>query len=125
MTTNKNNIKDNKSPQAINPNWIYGLLLFFIIVTFFINPISNIKEISWLQFEQNILSQHEVEKIVVVNKEVAEIYIKQDRLENEKHKTISDNVITGNTGPYYIIQIGAVESFDSKLENAQQQMFPY
>ena len=124
MATNKNNVKDNKSPKAFNPNWIYGLLLFFIIATFFTNPISNITEISWLQFEQNILSEHDVEKIVIVNKEIAEIYIKQDRLEDEKYKAIPKNIITGKTSPQYIIQIGAVESFESKLENAQQNFEP-
>ena len=120
METNKNNVKENKSPKTFNPNWIYGLLLCFLIVTFFINPISNIEEISWLQFEQNILSEHDVEKIVVINKETAEIYIKQDRLKDEKYKVIPENIIIGKNGPHYIIQIGAVESFESKLEKAQQ-----
>lgn len=124
MATNKNNVKDNKSPKAFNPNWIYGLFLFFIIVTFFINPISKTTEISWLQFEQNMLSKHDVEKIIVINKETAEIYIKQDRLEDEKYKAIPENIITGKTSPQYIIQIGAVESFENKLENAQQHFKP-
>jgi cell division protease FtsH len=124
MATNKKNTKNSKSPKPFNPNWIYGLLLFFIIVTFFINPTSNIEEISWMQFEQNILNQHDVEKILVANKEIAEIYIKQDKIENEKYKTISENGITGRTGPHYIIKIGAVESFERKLENAQQNFKP-
>ena len=124
MGNNKSNVKNNKSPKAFNPNWIYALLIFFIITTFFFNPISNREEISWLKFEQNILRDHDVEKIVIINKEIAEIYIKKDRLEDEKYKTISGNIITGKTGPHYFIQIGAVESFERKLENAQQNFEP-
>ena len=124
MGDNKNNIKDEKSPKAFNPNWIYALLLFFIITTFFLNPISNMEEISWLKFEQNILGEHDVEKIVIINKEIAEIYIKKGRLEDEKYKTISENIITGKKGPHYFMQIGAVESFERKLENAQQNFEP-
>jgi cell division protease FtsH len=124
MVTNKKKVKDNNSPKVFDPNWIYGLLLFLIIASFFFNPISEAKEISWLQFEQNILSEHDVAKIIVINKEIAEIYIKQDRLEDEKYKPISKNIITGKINPQYIIQIGAIESFESKLENAQQNFTP-
>ena len=124
MGNNKSNVKNNKSPKVFNPNWIYALLVFFIITTFFFNPISNREEISWLKFEQNILGEHDVEKIIVINKEIAEIYIKKDRLEDEKYKTISGNIITGKMGPHYFIQIGAVESFERKLENAQQNFEP-
>ena len=52
------------------------LLLFSI----FYNPFENTKEISWLQFEQKMLSQSAVDKIVVINKETAEIYIKADKI---------------------------------------------
>ena len=82
------------------------------------------EEISWLKFEQNILGEHDVEKIVIINKEIAEIYIKKGRLEDEKYKTISENIITGKKGPHYFMQIGAVESFERKLENAQQNFEP-
>ena len=47
-----------------------------------------------------------------------------ERLEDEKYKDISVRVITGKTGPQYAIKIGAVESFENKLENAQQNFKP-
>ncbi|SDI29549.1 ATP-dependent zinc metalloprotease FtsH [Winogradskyella thalassocola] len=120
MATNKNSDKNNKLPKRFNPYWIYALLLLFIITTFFFNPTSTAKEISWLQFEQNILKEQDVEKIVILNKEIAEIYIKQEKLEDDEDQSISKNIITGETRPQYYIQIGAVESFENKLENAQQ-----
>ena len=86
MATNKNSDKNNKSPKTFNPYWIYALLLLFIITTFFLNPNSTTKEISWLQFEQNILKKQDVEKIIIINKEIAEIFIKQ---EDDKDKSTS------------------------------------
>ena len=123
MENNTNSNKD-KSPKVFNPSWFYALLLIFFIFTFLINPISNLKEISWLHFEQNMLSQHDVEKIVVVNKETAEIYIKQERLSDEKYKDIFKSISFNKTEPQYVIKIGSVDSFENKLENAQQNFTP-
>ncbi|MDD3721135.1 MAG: ATP-dependent zinc metalloprotease FtsH [Lutibacter sp.] len=121
MTANKNNTKD-KKPKPFNPYWLYGFLLSLFIITFFLNPISNTKEISMLQFEQNMLSQGDVEKIIVVNKETAEIYIKPNRLTDEKYKDAVKNI--AETSPQYIIKIGSVESFENKLEKAQEHFAP-
>lgn len=72
-----------------------------------------------MKFEQNMLSQGDVEKIIVVNKEIAEVYIKSDRLSDEKYKDVTQD-IKNTTGPQYVIKIGSVDSFETKLENAQE-----
>lgn len=116
--------KKTKPPKKFNINWVYALFFMFLIVMFFTNQNADTKAVSWLQFERDILSQHDVEKIVVVNKETAEIYIKQNRLNDEKYKDVPKNFITGKTGPQYEIEIGSVESFENKLENAQKDFKP-
>src|SRR5690554_4384402 len=112
----KNNSND-KKPNPFNAYWIYGLILVFFTIIFFLNPISETKEISTLQFEQEMLSKGDVEKIIIVNKETAEIYIKSDRLSDEQYKDIK-----GETGPQFIIKIGSIESFVNKLEKAQEDI---
>lgn len=107
-------------PEGYRPNWLYFLFLFFVIFTIFNWPSSKPKEISWLSFEKNMLSAHDVAKIVVVNKEFAEIYIKEDRLKDPKYQDISKGPFKTELGPHYTIQIGSVESFESKLQQAQQ-----
>ncbi|MGB3345167.1 MAG: ATP-dependent zinc metalloprotease FtsH [Aequorivita sp.] len=121
MTTKK---KDNKgkTPKTTNPYWLYVSLLVFILI-FFLNPFSQTNEIGWLQFERDMLSQGDVEKIIVVNKETAEIYIKPDRLSEGKYKEDLKS-IKDETGPQYIIKIGSVESFENKLEKAQEEFPP-
>ena len=77
-----------------------------------------------MHFEQNMLSQYDVEKIVVINKETAEIYIKQERLSDEKYKDIFKSISFNKTEPQYVIKIGSVDSFENKLEKAQQNFSP-
>lgn len=120
MNAKKNNSK-NKKPNNSNSYWLYGILLLFGLI-FFFNPSSKSHEISWLQFEQEMLSQGDVDKIVVVNKETAEIYIKPDRLSEEKYRDVNGD--RGHLAPHYTIKIGAVESFESKLDKAQEDVAP-
>jgi AFG3 family protein len=111
-------------PKGYKPNWLYFLFLFFILFTLFNWPSAKLKEINWLTFEKTMLSAHDVAKIVVVNKEFAEIYIKKDRLSASKYKEIPQDGFMAESGPHYTIQIGSVESFESKLQQAQQDFLP-
>lgn len=116
--TIKKNENQNKSPRAYNPYWLYAIMFVFIISFYFRNSMSNEKEISWLHFDRDMLSQHDVEKILIINKETAEIYIKQDRLAEEKYKDIPE------TGPQYKMEIGSIDNFERKLHEAQQNFAP-
>ena len=111
-------------PKGYKPNWLYYLFLFFIFLTLFNWPSAKPKEISWLTFEKTMLSAHDVSKIVVVNKEYAEIYIKKNRLNESKYKDLPKGGFMAESGPHYTIQIGSVESFESKLQKAQQDFLP-
>jgi len=119
MSKKNNNIKTPKRPNLF---LLYGSLIILALF-FFINLASATQEVGWLEFEQDMLSQNDVEKIVVVNKETAEIYIKPDRLSsgryNEDLKSSTDK-----TGPHYVIKIGSVESFENKLARVQEDFAP-
>ncbi|HLW39375.1 MAG TPA: ATP-dependent metallopeptidase FtsH/Yme1/Tma family protein, partial [Brumimicrobium sp.] len=108
----KNN--PSKLPKRNNQYLIYGLFLI-LMFSFFFNPFTERNEISWLEFEQEMLSQNEVDRIVVINKETAEVYIKKDLLSEDKYKDLKSD-----SGPHYFIEIGSVESFENKLEKAQE-----
>ena len=124
-STSENNKKSSKPPfGGYGFSWFYfflfGLILWIVI---FSNPVSGTKEISWTFLQDSLLAQHDVEKIVVVNKEMAEIYIKPDLLEDSKYKEITDR-FGSKTGPHYRMTIGSVETFENKLQLAQQNFLP-
>jgi cell division protease FtsH len=105
--------------------WFYFFLFAFILAfSFFSNSVSSVKEVSWQEFERTMLSQHDVAKIVVVNREIAEIYIKQERLEDPEYKPITENLFGSGSGPHFTLRIGSVESFENKLQRAQQDFAP-
>ncbi len=124
----KNNMSEGNKPKTpfkgYKPSWSYFLFLFLIFFLISLASIFKTKEISWLEFERNMLSQHDVEKIVVINKEIAEIYIKSERLSDTKYKEISEGLFGSNTGPHYALNIGSIESFENKLELVQQDFSP-
>ena len=59
-----------------NTNWIYGIIAIALFGLMFLpSGDSDPKEVTWNRFEQEMLKNHDVNKIVVVNKEKAMIYI--------------------------------------------------
>lgn len=100
--------------------WFYWVVLLLLLFPFFTNKLEAPKEISWSKFENTLLANDAIEKIVVINKEVAQIYIKKDVLDNPDLKDNNNGVLSSSNGPHYYITIGSVESFENKLRRAQE-----
>jgi cell division protease FtsH len=123
-----------RSPDSrpkFNVYWIYGIIAIAIIGTYLLNMRGGPEEISWQRFEKEILASHDVEKIVIVNKERAEIYIKKDRLSSGKYKDTGAKGFNpiSRAEPQYYINIGSVETFETNLEKAmsgfsEEEMVP-
>lgn len=104
--------------------WIYLLLLGAILVPSLFSAFSTSHEITWQQFEKDILSRNAVDRLVIVNNEKAEVYIKQEFSKDTLFKEVFKPVIgkSVNPGPHYTFNIGSVESFERKLEEAQKNV---
>ncbi len=112
-------------PKGKTPNkkfsfyWIYGIIaLIFLTYTYTGWDANKVKEIDWGELKQ-MLSSQDVEKIIVVNREEAEIFIKQDRLHDSKYKQENEKGISG-TGPHYTYNIGSYDTFKEDVERAQE-----
>jgi ATP-dependent metalloprotease FtsH len=104
------------SPKKSRPKfsfyWIYAILAVIFIAIQIFNFSSPQKEINWSQLEV-MLEKQDVEKIVVVNKEKAEVYIKKDRIQKDTaYKDFTKKSVTGSFGdnPQFTYQIGSEES---------------
>ena len=112
--SNKN--KDNKPKKKFNFLWIYGILaLVFIGSTLFGGP-KSAEEIDKGKLI-TLLRDKDVEKIDLVNGEVAEIYLNEDGM-NKYFPNDKSNSFTKTAN--YTLRIGSVERFEQDLEDAQE-----
>jgi ATP-dependent metalloprotease FtsH len=102
--------------------WIYALLLIVFIAIQYFNYSNPVKETSWPRLEEMLIKQ-DVEKIIVVNKEKAEIYIKKAKLKSDTaYKDFSKKSFgssSGGTSPQFFYQIGSEEIFNGLLKDAR------
>lgn len=114
-----------KTPRfSFNFYWIYGIILVILIATQVFNFSGTPKKITWEEFNRSMLQTQDVEKIVVVNNQVANIYVKKDRLKQDKYKDVRYKAWgnTENPGPHYYMNTGPAEIFDKKLSEAQKTL---
>ena len=127
MLSENKNQKKNKAAGRIlkfiqsSSIWIYFVLIVVIIIIYFsLGKSAGSKEITWQQFKQEMLLDHDVNKLNAINKEVVEVYIKTDSLKKEKYKMVAKDAMGKiNRGPHYYFPIGSVEVFERHLDEAQ------
>lgn len=100
--------------------WVYAMLALVFVFMWFNNKESITKDISWGDLRE-MLANQEIEKIIVVNNEAAEIFIKKEKLELEKFKDIRE--LNGDVAqPSYKYVIGSYDSFKADVEKIQQEL---
>ena len=115
-----NNPVKGKSPRAkFSFYWIYAILLVVFFLTYFINWEGPVEKTTWGDIKE-MLANGDVDRIVLVNKETAEIYLKDIKLEDPKYKEIKEK---GNVkGPHFTFTIGDLGQFERNVEEAQQNL---
>ena len=101
-----------KKPGVPNRAWLYVVLFGIFLAFAFMDFGSKVQEIDRKKFETEILPSGDLEKIVVVNKEKVEVYLKAEALSKDKYKDVgkpSSFSFSKNTGPHYFFKIGSVE----------------
>ncbi|MDD5570189.1 MAG: ATP-dependent zinc metalloprotease FtsH [Bacteroidales bacterium] len=104
--------------------WIYGLIAVFFLGIQYFNFSGETKEITWQKFEL-IVTKRNIEKIVVVNKEYAEIYIKKASLKDTLYKDIKDKNGANNTfgpTPHYILNFLNIDIFNKDFNDLQNKI---
>lgn len=109
--------------KKINFYWIYAIMaIAFFTMYFYGSDSKEPKEIMWQRFENDMLAKHHIEKLVVVNKEYAEIFIKKDVLNSDS--SYKDAVKGKNDeGPHYTMKFLSPESFQAQLATAEDRIF--
>ncbi len=102
--------------------WIYGVLLLGFIALQVFNYNNPVKPIEFGRLEE-MLNKQDIEKIVVVNKEKAEIYIKKDKIQSDtaykqfNKKGLGSTFNSGN--PQFTYEINSVDIFYGLLKDTR------
>jgi ATP-dependent metalloprotease FtsH len=118
-TKPKSNFKDSNFKPKFNFYWIYGgLFVLFLIFQYFNSDNLVQREISQNKFE-TILESNDISKIVILNKTVAQIYIKEEALSNEVYKKVTNSSFFNKNAPVFEYNFGDLQNFEKKLEEAK------
>ena len=89
--------------------WIYAILAIVFIAIQYFNYSNPVKEIAWNRLEE-MLKKQDIDKLVIINKEKAEIYIKKEKLKTDTaYKDFTKRSFGTSTGssPEFFYQIGS------------------
>ncbi len=102
--------------------WVYGLLAVIFIGLQFYSWDTGTKRIEKGELLK-MLQEQDVDSIILVNKESAEIFVKAEKLskyKGEDGKPKSKKVTFGVSQPDFLYQIGEVGTFEDDLRRAQE-----
>jgi ATP-dependent metalloprotease FtsH len=101
--------------------WIYGILGVILFGLYLNNMGGAPKELGWGELKEMLVNQ-EIEKLILVNKDHAEIYIKKDKLSLPKYKDLKPANSLATAAPHYVYQIGSVETFEKDIREVQAEL---
>ena len=124
---NNNNQGTDKKPDKnikprFNTNWIFAILAVSVILFQFFYGGKAVEKTTTSEIK-DMIANHDIEKIVVVNKEQAEIYLTKDALESGRYPKLPKP----GTGfgmsvpkPNFTYNIGDISNFEPFLLDAQK-----
>ncbi len=116
--------KDNNSnlPKLkFNSYWIYGAIIVAIIaVQFFSSGDLASKSISKNRFDE-ILKDNDIKEIVILNKDVAQIFLTQDALKKATHKKFTSSTFYRPGSAVYEYNFGDLRTFEESINVAKKE----
>jgi cell division protease FtsH len=114
--------KKGEGPK-FNFYWIYVILAVFLLATMFFSSEQG-KPVSMKELME-MVQKGEVKKIVVINREKAQIYLTEQALASEEHKkNIRDRSIltVGDAPVYFMSDIGDYKTFEQNISDVQKDL---
>jgi ATP-dependent metalloprotease FtsH len=118
--SNKEN-KSNLPKFKFNSYWIYGAIFIVIIaVQFFSSGDLASKSISKNKFEE-ILRDNDIKEIVVINKDVAQLFLTADALKKAKHVKQTSTTFYRPGSPVYEYNFGDLRTFEENIATIKKE----
>jgi cell division protease FtsH len=117
-----NTDKENKSNMPkfkYSSYWIYGAIFLVLIgIQFFNSGDLASKNISKNEFYK-ILNENDIDKILVVNKNLAHIFIKKESLEKDPYNKLKNSAFYREGSSLYEYNFGDLQNFENNVERAR------
>ncbi|MCQ2976074.1 MAG: ATP-dependent zinc metalloprotease FtsH [Bacteroidales bacterium] len=112
---------DNKKPKRSNALFfLFAIVIFLIIALQFYNPSGSPETIYWDDMK-TMLTNKDIKRIVLVNKEKAEVILKEDRYNSDKYKYLREKKFPID-GPHFYYNVSSPESFQTRLNDIQKDI---
>src|SRR5664279_1466915 len=125
------NVNNNQGPEKkpdkngkprFNTNWIFAVLAVSLIAFSLLNNGKAVQQTTTSEIKE-MIKNHDIDKVVIVNKDQAEIYLKKEALESTRYPKLPKP----GTGfglslpkPNFVITIGDLTSFISDFKEFQK-----
>ena len=129
MTNNKNQKDPNNNPNPMDKKpkfstyWVYAIiiLVFVGIQIFGSGGWSEPAKTTPTEF-QGYLRDGDVEKVVIVNKNKAKVYLTQDAKNKDVHARNSGNqTFASSDAPTYVFEFGDLQNFENDIKKTKEQ----
>ncbi len=127
---NIRNVQGGKKPGGKMPErkprfnflWVYLIIAGGFILMQWLYSGPKVQEISWKKVENELIPRHDIDKIVVINRDLAQIYLTEEAIKSGRYPHVPPRKGLGaKENPQYQFHIGSVETFEGKLEEAQKK----
>ena len=117
-------LPDKGLKPKFNTNWIFAILAISIIAFQLLYGGRSVPKAQTRDLKE-MIKNHDIERIVIVNKEVAEIYLKKDAIDSGRYPNLPKG---GNNGlglggvkkPNFTYNIGDISTFEPFILNEQK-----
>jgi AFG3 family protein len=109
-----------KKPK-FNMSYFYILLIALLLGFNFFSGRKKPVKTTWHEVRNTMILNNDVEKIVILNKNEANIYLKADKVESYTEKLGTGFSKPAATGPHFSFSIGSVDKFEENLERTTEE----
>ncbi|WP_272150335.1 ATP-dependent zinc metalloprotease FtsH [Tenacibaculum aiptasiae] len=113
--------KKNTPKFTFNSFWLYiPILVILLGISYFNSGDLGSRNISKNEFTK-ILKANDIEKIVVENNNVAQIFLKPEAEKKEGHKKLTDSPFYRKGAPLYSYNFGDLQNFENEIDKAKKE----
>ena len=119
-----NDNKPNPNKIKVSPWIVYGAIFFILMAISIFSGGSNFQEAAPTNSSKfnTLLEKGAVEKVIVYNKDEAEVFLTAAALKDSTNKAVAKDLLNRpNKGPHYVFNIGNDEIFQNQLVKAESE----